>query len=537
MRLDDPTATRIVGGNRSAAEILVEIAEAATVFRDTDGETAYADLVMLTHRETWPVRSKSFRRWLAGIFYKQEGKPPGGQAVADALAVIEARAQYEGAVRPVHVRVAGDDRAIYLDLANATWQAIEITAVGWRVVSDPPVRFRRARGMLPLPLPLRGGPLAELRDFVNIGGEDQWSLLMAWLVAALRPTGPYPVLALLGEQGTSKSTTQEVFRALVDPNVAPLRAEPRDIRDVMIAASNGWFVALDNLSDIAPWLSDTLCHLSTGGGFSTRELYSDDDERIFVATRPVMVNGIDAVISRADLLDRALIVDLPRIPAKQRRQRQAFWHDFESARPSILGGLLDAVAGALARHPKVTLPTLPRMADFASWAVAAEPNLGCAKEGIFLAAYEGNRAQAHVLALEASPIAGAVRTLAGREAWKGTATELLETLGGIASEALRRAKGWPSSPRLLSGALRRVVPSLREVGILVDFPDEKALGAARRQILIRTDPEFSVPTVPPVPVVPRNAQERSGNDAQTRVGTDGNDGNGEMPTSSDPLPF
>jgi len=332
MRLDDPTATRIVGGNRSAAEILVEIAEAATVFRDT----AYADLVMLTHRETWPVRSKSFRRWLAGIFYKQEGKPPGGQAVADALAVIEARAQYEGAVRPVHVRVAGDDRAIYLDLANATWQAIEITAVGWRVVSDPPVRFRRARGMLPLPLPLRGGPLAELRDFVNIGGEDQWSLLMAWLVAALRPTGPYPVLALLGEQGTSKSTTQEVFRALVDPNVAPLRAEPRDIRDVMIAASNGWFVALDNLSDIAPWLSDTLCRLSTGGGFSTRELYSDDDERIFVATRPVMVNGIDAVISRADLLDRALIVDLPRIPAKQRRQRQAFWHDFESARPSIL---------------------------------------------------------------------------------------------------------------------------------------------------------------------------------------------------------
>src|SRR5262249_17815102 len=87
--------------------------------------------------------------------------------------------------------------------------------------------------------------------------------------------------------------------------------------------------------------------------------------------------------------------------------------------PSILGGLLDAVAGALARHPKVTLPTLPRMADFASWAVAAEPNLGCAKEGIFLAAYEGNRAQAHVLALEASPIAGAVRTLAGRGGGRG----------------------------------------------------------------------------------------------------------------------
>src|SRR5206468_10836955 len=141
-----------------------------------------------------------------------------------------------------------------------------VTAAGWRVISDPPVKFRRARGMLSLPTPTAGAPISALRHFLNVENDEQWTLLLAWLVAAMRPSGPYPVLALLGEQGTAKSTTQEMFRTLIDPNVAPLRSEPRDVRDVMIAASNGWCVALDNVSDIEPWLSDCLCRLATGGG-------------------------------------------------------------------------------------------------------------------------------------------------------------------------------------------------------------------------------------------------------------------------------
>jgi hypothetical protein len=140
--------------------------------------------------------------------------------------------------------------------------------------------------MLPLPAPESGGTLDVLRKFVNVPSDDDWSLLVAWLVAALRPIGPYPVLALFGEHGTAKTTTQELFRALLDPNVAMLRAQPQDVRDVMIAATNGWVVALDNLSDLGGWLSDCLCRLATGGGFSTRELYSDNDETIFSANDP-----------------------------------------------------------------------------------------------------------------------------------------------------------------------------------------------------------------------------------------------------------
>jgi hypothetical protein len=498
-----PDPLKDVFGQRRAAkmsvgEILVAISQLATVFRAADGDTAHASFDANGHRETWPVRSKGFRRWLVSEFYKVENKPPGGQAIADALGVIEARAQYAGPVIPVHIRVAGGDDAIYVDLVNEAWQVIKVTAAGWRVISDPPVKFRRARGMLPLPTPTMGGSIDGLRHFVNVESDHQWALLIAWLVAALRPMGPYPVLALLGEQGTAKSTTQEVFRTLIDANVAALRAEPMDVRDVMIAASNGWCIAFDNLSEIEPWLSDCLCRLATGGGFSTRELYSDGDEIIFVAQRPVMLNGIDAVIDRADLLDRALIIDLPRIPDHRRRQRRDFWTAFEAARPALLGALLDAVAVALKRHPVITFKALPRMADFASWAVAAEPGLRL-EEGVFIKAYAVNRDAAHGLALDASPIAAAVRTLAALGAWQGTAAEMLEALAAIADDTTKRAKGWPATPRALGSALRRIAPNLRAVGVTVEFTDDPGLGARRRQIAIRTKGEFIVPTVPTVP--------------------------------------
>jgi hypothetical protein len=519
-------------GKLSAAEILVAISQLAAVFRAADGDTAFATFEINRHRETWPVRSKGFRRWLVGEFYKVEQKPPGGQAVADALGVIEARAQYAGVVHPVHVRVAGDDDTIYIDLVNEAWQVVEVTAVGWRVVSDPPVKFRRARGMLPLPTPMKGGAITTLRTFVNIAGDEQWALLVAWLVAAMRPSGPYPVLALLGEQGTAKSTTEELLRALIDPNVAPLRAEPMDVRDVMIAASNGWCIAFDNLSDIEAWLSDCLCRLATGGGFSTRELYSDGDEVIFVAQRPVMLNGIDAVISRADLLDRALIIDLPRIGDDKRRQRREFWSEFEAQRPALLGALLDVLAGAIKQKNVVFLRTLPRMADFAVWAVAAEPGLGL-PDGAFMKAYSGNRDAAHDLALEASPIASAIRTLAAREAWKGTAAELLEELSRVADEAAKRAKSWPSTARTLGSSLRRVAPSLRAVGVIVEFSDEPELGARRRQIAVRKGRESSVPTVlERSGASVRNDAERSRNDQGICAGTAQNVGNDEIPIPS-----
>src|SRR5262249_24755294 len=160
------------------------------------------------------------------------------------------------------------------------WSAIRVSRAGWSVVKTPPVRFRRARGMLSLPYPVLGSDVSELRDFLNVE-DDAFGLALAWLVAACLPAGPYPVLVLLGRQGSAKSSMARILRRLIDPNKCLLRSQPKDERDLAIAANNGWMIALDNLSDLPAWLSDALCRLATGGGFSTRQLYTDEDEKLF----------------------------------------------------------------------------------------------------------------------------------------------------------------------------------------------------------------------------------------------------------------
>ena len=374
------------------------------------------------------------RRWLVGRFYLMDDKPPSAQALTDALGALEAKAQFGGRVHDVHVRLAGVEGANYLDLANPKWEVVEVTARGWRLITDPPVKFRRAKGMLPLPDPAVAGTLTELRKFVNVRDDSQRTLLIAWALAALRPSGPYPVLNLTSEHGSGKTTTGEVLRRLIDPNSAMLRAEPRDVRDVMIAATNSWMVAFDNLSELQPWLSDCLCRLSTGGGFSTRELYTDMDEMIFSAQRPALLNGIEEIVTRGDLLDRSLLLDLPPIPEDRRRSTGEFWRSFDAARPRLLGALLEAVSMALRRERTIRLAKLPRMADFAIWATAAAPALGWS-DNHFVSIYTANREQAHELALDASPVAAALRASAELGDWSGTAAELLEALTAPADDA------------------------------------------------------------------------------------------------------
>src|SRR5215204_897532 len=415
------------------AATLVRYAEDAELFRTPDGE-AYVTFPVAGHRETHAVRSKAVRLWLQRRFYEEHGKPPGAQALQDALGVLEAKALFEGEEHLVHVRVAEHEGAVYIDLANEAWEAVKITHEGVEVVSDPPVRFRRRKGMIALPHPLKGGKVDALRRFVNLKDDKDWLLLLAWLIQAFRPTGPYPVVILLGEQGSAKSTVARLLKTIVDPSTTPVRSAPRGEHDLVIAANNSWVIALDNLSGLPPWLSDALCRLSTGGGFSTRTLYENDEETLFDATRPVIINGITDVATRADLLDRAIILPLSPISEEERRAETELWEEFGEALPEILGGLFEAVSVALRELSGVELDSLPRMADFAKWATAAESALGMEPEG-FMKAYTGSRREINELALEADPVAVAViKLMASTDEWIGTSTKLWKELSALTDD-------------------------------------------------------------------------------------------------------
>jgi DNA polymerase I-like protein with 3'-5' exonuclease and polymerase domains len=464
---------------------LVRYVEEDELFHSPDGE-AYATFTVEGHRETHAVRSKGLRLWLQRRHYEEHGKPPGAQALQDALGVLEAKALFEGEEHPVHVRVAEHEGAIYIDLANEAWEVVKITPEGVEVICDPPVRFRRRKGMLALPHPVIGGNVEALRRFVNLKDAKDWLLLLAWLVQVFRPTSRYPILILQGEQGSAKTTLARMLKAIVDPSTTPVRSVPRGEHDLVIAANNSWVMALDNLSGLPHWLSDALCRLSTGGGFGTRTLYENDEETLFDATRPVILNGITDVATRADLLDRAIILVLPAIPEEERRPEAELWGEFEEALPEILGGIFTAVSVALRELPSVELASLPRMADFAKWATAAESALGM-EAGEFMEAYTGSRQEISEMALEADPVAVAiVKLMENRLEWVGTAMELLKELGTRVDEDVRRFKTWPKQPQHLSRHLNRLAPVLRTEGI--EFEDLPRTGGERQKRLFKNKP-------------------------------------------------
>jgi hypothetical protein len=466
------------GRGPTQADKLIELAQTAELFHTPDS-AGFADLFINGHRETWPIRAKGFRRWLARRFFEETGGAPSSEALQSALNVIEAKAHFDAPERLVHIRVGGLDGRLYLDLGDAAWRAVEIDSAGWRVIDHPPVRFRRASGMKPMPMPVSGGSIDALRFFLNVQSDADFVLVVAWTLACLRNRGPYPVIVLSGEQGSAKSTFSAILRALLDPNTAPLRALPREDRDLFIAASNGHVLAFDNVSGLPAWISDTLCRLATGGGFAVRQLYSDQDEVLFDAARPVILNGIEDIVTRPDLADRAVFLTLEPISEERRRPEQELWAAFEAERPRILGVLLDAVAKGLAMLPQTKLEKLPRMADFALWATACETALWPA--GTFWSAYCGNRDEAVEGVIDADPIAAAVRGLiAARTEWTGTASDLLGALAEVAGERVAKSKTWPDSPRALAGRLRRAATFLRKIGIEISFERE---GRARTRII------------------------------------------------------
>jgi hypothetical protein len=498
----------------SAATQIVKLAlaEGAELFHSVEGE-AFATVPIDGRTETWPLKTKTVRRWLSRLFYLATEQAPGAQAIQDALGVLEGRALFDGLEHPVHVRVAAHDDKVYLDLADAAWHAVEIDEHGWRVVSDPPVKFKRARGMLPLPTPQAGGTVGPLRQFVNYASERDFRLMVAWLAMAYRPAGPYPVLALHGEQGSGKSTAAEVLRKLIDPNEALLRPPPRDERDLVIAGSNGRIVALENLSSVPQWLSDALCRISTGSGFATRELYSDADETIFSVQLPIVLNGIVEVVISGDLQDRSVVLTLPRI--EEYCSEDDLWDAFELAQPKLLGALLDVVSYALATEQSVEVDGSARMADFARFAAAAAPALGWDPDEL-LDAYTENRTQANEVTLDASPLVAPLRKLGGFE---GTATELLEELVAIVGDVAARSRVWPKSPSALSGALRRLAPNLRR-GVP---PLDVEFGRDANQRVIRVTRLEWVPETPSSPSHTAANDADDANDGNLRTDSNGDD--------------
>lgn len=452
----------------TVADSLMTLIPAENLFHDAAGN-GYSDIYRKDHRETWPLDSKGFRDFLAYNGFKAFGKIPSSSAIKDALAGLDGRARFEGPERHVFVRLGGYSDRIYLDLCRDDWTVIEISPDGWRKIQDPEnIRFWRPKGLLALPEPATAGSIKHFCELVQLD-DAALKKVTAWLLSAMRPEGPFPLLAVGGEQGSGKSVTSKIIRRIVDPNVADLRSMPRTELDLMIAAKNSRIVSLDNLSGMRAEMADALCRLSTGGGFATKQLYTDADEILYHETRPILFNGIPDLLARGDLGDRAICLDLERINTSDRQTEKSLYRRFAELHPLILGGLLDAVVSGLKYRETIDLGALPRMADAAQWWAACEsegalpwPVGGC------MTAFEQSRESIVSGFLEGDPVAaGIVELMKTHCNFEGTATDLLNALNQQRGDQ-KPPRGWPGTPRAMTARLKRAAPFLREYGLEIE---------------------------------------------------------------------
>ncbi len=422
------------------------------------------------------VDSVSFKRRLVGMYYDEFRDGLDGATQQQVVDLLQATYLNKG-THPTYdlaLRVGWHEGVIYLDLGDTTREVVMIGPRGWNVVWNGgcPVRFRRSPSMLPLPRPVKGGKLNELRELLGLEENENghnWVFVVGHLLDAMFPRGPHALLCVTGEHGSAKTTTSRILRTLTDPSMVWSRTLPKNTDDANVGAQNSWVLCFDNCSKIEPKVSDWLCRLATGAADATRTFYHQDSEVVYSSKNPVILNAIGTgIVSRPDLRDRTLPVHLPPMLEDRRDFEQVLWKRFEAAHPRLLGALFDVVSAALAREGEVTrktLPRWPRLADLTRWVTQAEPALGW-EQGTFARAVLTLRAHDDSDIVENSAVGRAVLELMkGKkigEAITGTPEEILAK---VRPHIDVMANDRPDTARGLRAMLDRIQPNLRRLGV------------------------------------------------------------------------
>jgi len=446
---------------RSQTDKLVEFAQLHfELLHDKNGDVYTRD------KQTGVLRrlgGLQFKDKLISGFYEKFKMAVRDQALREALGTLQALGRFNGESRDISTRVAKHGQAYFIDLCEPTnSRAIEVQPGSWRIVDTPPVLFVRGEAMQPLPTPIHGGRLSLLWNTANIPDQHR-VMVVTWLIEAMRTDTPYPGLELIGEQGSGKSTAAEAIRRVLDPSSCNLRGAPKTVEDIFVSAKQNHVVAYENISHLAGPMQDALAILSTGGGYSKRKLYSDDDESIINVRRPWLINGISIAVTQQDLVDRVISIECPVIETRQSSSRQ--WENFEADLPQILGGLLDVAAKAFEILPTMSLPPVdrPRLVEYVLLGMAVSKAAEQSPE-TFLSRFKELRAETVSRTLDASPVASAVLEFV-EVSPTGITAPVKDILHRLEHHKPVGAEFWPRSPKGLGDALRRAAPALRQLGI------------------------------------------------------------------------
>ena len=464
--------------------------------------SAYAAIPIEGHLQIFPINSKSFKNWLRKIYYQEKGTILDSPTINDICDFLTANSEFDGKQIPLSLRTASISKNNQLqwvyDLTNNYWEFIKITVDGWYIFNNS-IIFRRYNIQQSQVYPSKEYEpdiFDRFMNLVNVMGSDDDTILLlkCYIISLFIPDIQKVVLMLHGSGGSAKTFLQELIKALVDPSIIKTLGFPRDSNELIQQLSHNYLVYYDNISGIPPWISDQLCRAVTGSGFSKRALYTDDDDVIRSFMRCVGFNGINLAATKADLLDRGLIVKLERIIRNKQRKPKELWRVFEDIRPKLLGYIFDTLVKVLNwknNGPALNLKELPRMSEFAEYGEIIARVMGY-EENKFTNAYNKNIEKQTEEVLESSPVAICLRYMMfekyadmynlghhykeeNQKAWIGTPTSLLAELEAVAEfvKVNPKSKYWPKMAHIMSRRLKEVEINLKESGIEIKWDQDK----------------------------------------------------------------
>jgi hypothetical protein len=325
---------------------LMRVSKSLQYFKDEMDET-YAIGMFDGKQKTFKINGRHFKCMLIMEFEKETGTAPSTESLSQVINMLDAKCRCYGEVKKGYVRVGQKGESIYYDLADEEGHIVQVTKQGCRLTEAFNVFFKKGKNLKEQAMPNFNGNISTIGKYIRMKSKQDLLLYIVYLVTCLIPFIPHPILVFHGQKGAAKSTALKLTKSIIDPALVMLKGMPNSMQDLAIALSNSYMACFDNLEVLSTEKSNMLCTASTGGGYSTRELYTNGDEAVMSLQNCVGLNGINLVVVKDDIIDRSLIFELERIPSEVRKSESEFWSEFEKDKPDIIGGALQILHKAM----------------------------------------------------------------------------------------------------------------------------------------------------------------------------------------------
>ena len=407
------------------------------------------------------IRSEEFASFLTQQFYQDHQRQPKPRSLAAAISVLDGQAKFLPDTTFLHLRRGADGSAIWLDLAQSEGEAVRIDEKGWETVAHPPVYFLRSRLQNPLPAPEVFHDPRVLQALFGIENKDEFMLILAWLLTAYIPRMPAPILALVGPQGSGKTTLARILRNLIDPHQAELLSMPNE-RDLALALEHQAVLVLDNLGQLSAQQSNRLCRAVTGFGYLKTRGHHAGEAEVIGTRRPIIITGLDLPSHAPDWLDRTVAIRLETRPPEMCAQEMRIMNKFRADQGKMLGLVLELLSRSLTAHRKLPqMYNFPRMADYAAIGMALMTVFHQPPEQ-FLRILAANAGQLNHELLNQDPTALALQAfMSDKSEWSGSIADL--------AQQLTEPRGGKFYPVPLGKKIRILQPSLLQFGLALSF--------------------------------------------------------------------